>query len=444
VKPGLDAADQLGASTLGDPYVPKGGNGGYRTVHYDLALTYAMSSNRLTGRALITAVTTQRLGRFSFDLVGLAVGKVFVDGRRVRKFTTAGNKLTVWPDRPLSEDEQFVVDIHYGGSPRPRRGLWGEVGWEELTEGVLVAGQPDGAPTWFPCNDHPSDKARYRIEVTTDAPYTVVANGVLQPRRSRASSTTWTYEQSEPMSTYLATVQIGPYSMVRLAQEPVVQSAAVPRRLRTRFERAFARQTEMMTSFADWFGPYPFAEYAVVVTDDELEIPLEAQGLSIFGANHLDGRDERLIAHELAHQWFGNSLSLSSWRYIWLNEGFACYAEWLWSEASGGPAAAKLADRFYDRLADAPQDLVIGDPGPSRMFDDRVYKRGALTLHALRLRLGDERFFDLLRAWTVGHRHGTVSTELFVAAAERAAGTSLVGFFDDWLVHPQLPPRPRR
>ena len=103
----------------------------------------------------------------------------------------------------------------------------------------------------------------------------------------------------------------------------------------------------MIALFEGLFGPYPFDAYTVVVTDDDLEIPLEAQGLSVFGANHMDGRrgSERLVAHELAHQWFGNSLTVGLWRDIWLHEGFACYAEWLWSEASGGRTAARAGAR---------------------------------------------------------------------------------------------------
>ena len=155
----------------------------------------------------------------------------------------------------------------------------------------------------------------------------------------------------------------------------------LPEAIRDRSDGPFARQGEMMSAFVRLFGDYPFeAPYRSVVTEDDLEIPLEAQGLSIFGANFLedDWSTERLVAHELSHQWFGNSLTIRSWRDIWMHEGFACYSEWLWSEESGRESADGKAREHWKRLDDLPQDLLLGDPGPDDMFDDRVYKRGAL------------------------------------------------------------------
>jgi aminopeptidase len=202
----------------------------------------------------------------------------------------------------------------------------------------------------------------------------------------------------------------------------------------------------MMSVFEKLFGAFPHPRYVVVITDDALEIPLEAQGMSIFGANFLDDTaEDRLIAHELAHQWFGNSVGVRAWQHIWLNEGFACYAEWLWSENSGGPSAEQLAARYHARLDGLPQDLLVADPGPHLMFDDRLYKRGALTLHALRRTVGDAAFFDLLRDWATIHRHGTVDTQQFIAHAERYADESLRTLFTAWLYEPALPTgQPRR
>jgi len=200
----------------------------------------------------------------------------------------------------------------------------------------------------------------------------------------------------------------------------------------------------MMALFERLYGPYPFARYTAVVTEDELEIPLEAQSLSAFGSNFLtdDWDSVRLVAHELSHQWFGNSLTVPSWRDIWLHEGFACYSEWLWSEESGGPSADERAAEHWKRLDDLPQDLLLGDPGPDDMFDDRVYKRGALLLHTLRRTVGDDTFFMILRTWADRHQHSTVSTELFVALTAELSGEDVGDVFDAWLNETALPPLP--
>ena len=238
-----------------------------------------------------------------------------------------------------------MVEVHYGGQPGPVRGPWGEVGWEELEDGVIVAGQPDGAPSWFPCHDSPADKASFGISISAEAGYEVVANGRLVSRTPRAGRIRWVYEQPEPMAPYLATVQIGRYTRAFSGGEVLV-----PPRLRAAALHDLGRQPQMLALFEDRFGPYPFGAYTVVVTDDDLEIPLEAQGLSVFGANHMDGRrgSERLVAHELAHQWFGNSLTVARWRDIWLHEGFACYAEWLWSQEAGGWTTERHARACVD------------------------------------------------------------------------------------------------
>jgi aminopeptidase N len=439
---------QPGEDTAGDPYVPSHGNGGYQVDSYELDLDYRVNSNRLSGKATITAVATQALSRVSLDLVGLRVAKVLVNGRRAGRYAHRNGKLHIWPSPAISDGAEFVVDVQYSGNPAPMDSPWGELGWEELTEGVIVASQPSGAATWYPCNDHPSDKAHYRITVTTDSPYHVVANGRLVSRRTKASRTSWVFDQAAPMATYLATVQIGRYDVLELATSPVTTRAVLPASQIRDFREDFGRQQDMMRLFIKLFGPYPFGGYTVVVTDDPLEIPLEAQGISVFGSNHVDGKRsaERLVAHELAHQWFGNSLTPSRWQDIWLNEGFACYAEWLWSEESGGLSASQHVSKAYTRLRGLDQDLLLSDPGPELMFDDRLYKRGAITLHVLRLQLGDEQFFDLLRAWTRNYRHGSVTTEDFIALAQQftADTDAVLALFAVWLDGEELPALPRR
>ena len=434
---------KAGGPPVIDPYIPGSGNFGYRVSRYELDLDYKVASNRLTGTAVITAVTLASLKMFTLDISdALTVSKVSVNGGRPAHYGTSGGKLRIRLDAPLPVGSAMSIVVRYGGSPRPLQSIWGTVGFEELSNGVLVAGQPNGSPSWFPCDDHPSAKASFRITISTDSPYTVVSNGRLVSRRIRAAQTDWTFDQPEPTSPYLATLQIGDYQTYKLLKTPVPMHVVLPRRLQGNFDHDFARQPEMMKLFITLFGAYPLAAgYTVVVTDDELEIPLEAQGVSIFGSNHCDGNrgHERLIAHELAHQWFGNSVTVRRWRDIWLHEGFACYAEWLWSEHSGGPTAAALAREFHQRLADSQQDLLLSDPGPRDMFDDRVYKRGALTLHALRGVIGDERFFAMLREWTDRYRHSTVVTDDFTGLASNYSDISLAPLWKAWLYSTEMP-----
>lgn len=435
-----------GSLPSADPYLPGHGDPSWGAVHYALDLDYDVAGNRLHGEAVLDAVARKDLTRVVLDLAGLDVAKVTVDGRPPARWTHRGTRVVLTLREPLAEGASFRVVVKYAGAPEPLvERHHGDAGWEELTDGVIVAGQPHGAPTWFPCNDRPDDKASYAITVTVDAAYTVVANGELTERRRRSSATTWRFEQVEPMATYLATVQVGRYRTHTYDGAPVPLSAVVPEDVdRAGFEAAFGRQPEMLATFTELFGRYPFASYTAVVTADDLEIPLESQSLSTFGRNLC--RDDwdavRLVAHELAHQWFGNAVTLARWQDIWLHEGFACYSEWLWSEASGGQSADRWAAHHHERLTGLDQDLVLADPGPELMFDDRVYKRGALTLHALRRTVGDEAFFDLLRAWVAEHNGGSVSTEEFRVFAGERTGADLEALLDAWLVHPELPPLP--
>ena len=437
-------ASKKSSAPVIDPYLPTAGNFGYRVSRYELELEYKVAINRLAGTATVTTVTLAELQTFSLDLSSaLSVAKVTVNGKRPKHFRTDRDKLHITLAERLPAGAAMTVAVRYSGTPRPKRTPWGEVGFEELTEGALVAGQPNGASSWFPCDDHPSAKASFRVQIATESAYLTLANGKLLSRRARAGMTTWTYEQSEPTSTYLITLQVGPYTRRRMAKNGVEIFSVLPDRLRREFDHDFGRQPQMMKLFVKLFGPYPLADgYTVVVTDDELEIPLEAQGISIFGANHCDGRrgSERLVAHELAHQWFGNSVTAQRWRHIWLHEGFACYAEWLWSDHCGERSADDWARHYHRRLVDSPQDLVLADPGPQDMFDDRVYKRGALALHALRRRIGDDSFFALLREWTSRYRHASVVTDDFIALAAQYTEDSLRPLWAAWLYSAEVPP----
>ncbi|TWE11324.1 M1 family metallopeptidase [Rudaeicoccus suwonensis] len=424
-----------------DPYLPGHGDASYTVRHYDLDLDYALENNSLKGQAVLTIEALEDLSELTLDLHALKVVKL--SGPRISKHSHTDGRLRIRLQQPISVGKTTKLTVTYRGVPTPVPDKIGEAGWEELADGVIVASQPGGAPSWFPCNDRPDAKAPYRITISTASDYFVVANGQRTAVRRRAGRTTWTYEQSEPMAPYLATVQIGRYAEHTIPAS-VPLTAAVPPARRAAFDRAFADQPQMIELFERLFGPYPFGSYRVVVTDDSLEIPLEAQGLSIFGSNLLSRTwdAQRLIAHELSHQWFGNAVTLRRMRDIWLHEGFACYAEWLWSQESGGPSTHERAEEAWERLRRHRGSLLLGDPGVSDVFDDRVYKRGALTLHAIRLTIGDEAFFELLQTWVRRHSGGNVSTDDFTALADELGHSEVADVVDAWVYQIALPPLP--
>lgn len=431
-----------------DPYLPGHGDTRHRVHHYDLRLAYKVTTNRLNEDATVDLEIVEATRRIDLDLYALQAAKVTVDGHTA-KYRQRGGRISIdVGDR--KPGDRLVVQMQVSGKPRPMPGQHGSAGWEELTDGSMVGSQPQGAPSWFPCNNDAADKATYRIEVTTESGYDVVANGTLLEQAPAGRNTRWVYVMDRPMAPYLATIQIGRYvTDTRRAGVPV--EVIHPRGAAAGRGTAFERQGEMVDFFTDVFGPYPFNEYRAVIVDDDLEIPLEAQGLSSFGRNFLpaDWANERLVAHELAHQWFGNSVTARRLQDIWLHEGFACYAEWLWAEHRRrwfrGQTAQQLAARHHAGLPEDLGDRTLADPGMRSMFDDWVYKRGALTLHAVRVEVGDDAFFDMLRAWTRTHAYGLVDTDMFIehcctAVPERAE--RLRGVFDAWLFQPELPDLP--
>ena len=428
---------------LPDPYTPGNGTPDYTVRHYELDVEVKLAANRISGRALLHGTVQHATRRIELDLhtplrPGTVTARSSAGTVRVQKAVKRRDRLVIELSTELPAGTDLDLEIPYSGTPTFRRGTWGEVGWEELTDGVLVAAQPNGASTWFPCVDHPSVKSTYRFSITTDAGYLAVCNGVPSGHRRRSSREQWDWELTAPVPAYLATVQIGRYQLTELSagsrrrpltpQRQVASPVfmAVSPALKRQAQGALALQNEMMACFERHYGPYPYERYTAVVTDDALEIPLESASLSIFGANHLDGTwaSERLIAHELAHQWFGNALTVRQWKDIWLHEGFACYSEWVWSADSAHATLREQAQTAWRGLAAQPQDLVLTDPGAQLMFDDRIYKRGALALYALRCTVGAELFDALLRAWVQEHLHGSVDTEMFLSFAERFLSTA--------------------
>ena len=424
-----------GSAGLGDPYFPLAGNGGYDVAHYAIRLRFTPKTRHLAATTTITATATKNLSRFDLDFSGPAISEVTVNGRRA-SYARKGQELVVTPRRGLPAGKGFTVEVTYAGRPKAVKDeALGVAGWIDTGDGAVVGAEPDGARSWFPANDNPRDKATFGFEVTVPDGLTVLANG--EPVNSgvtgpRGGYVTSKWRMRHPMAPYLAMVAIGKFRVIRgtVGGKPVI--TAYDPSLAKEFKHLHSTTVKAVEWGSKVFGDYPFSSTGGVADRLNVDYALETQGRPVYDTGM---SDESVIVHELAHQWFGDSVGVRAWKDIWLNEGFASYAEWLYEEQHGGSSAEEIfAEHYRNKAGGDFWKLKTGDPGRAGMFDwNAIYVRGAMTVHALRREIGDETFFTLLRTWARQNRHSTVTTKDLVALAERLSGRDLDDLFDAWL-----------
>src|SRR4051812_24082989 len=449
---------QPGAPGIGDPYFPLEGNGGYDTQHYDLTFSYDPATDRLEGLAVITAQATQDLSRFDLDLQQLDVDSVTVDLQRA-SFTRDGQELQITPRHGIPTGRTFVVTVRYGGVPQTIVGspiVFGSpYGFLHTDDGAFMGDEPNVASTWFPVSDHPQDKAKYTFRVSVPKGLSVVANGSLKYHLDVGGRSLWVWDEPLPMASYLVTADIGHW-LVRqgrtpggipeyVAVDPVLPDVTTTERgvttTRTATDFFFEYSARAADLWTKKFGPYPFDVVGAIADNatyngTPLGFSLETQTKPVYSAV----RNSNTIAHELAHQWFGDSVSVATWDHIWLNEGFASFSEFIWGEETGLRTAHEQFEIDYARPAtSAFWQSIIADPQRDTMFNSEVYRRGGMTLQALREKIGDDAFFRILKAWTAKYRYGNATTQQFIALSEQISGQDLEHFFDVWLYTPKKP-----
>jgi aminopeptidase N len=429
------AAPIAGSSGIGDPYWPLDGNGGIDVAAYKIKNRYNLRTYQLRGSTRIDLTATVELKRFNLDFL-LPVKKVKVDGVKARFNQRKKHELVVSPVATLAAGSSHTVKVFYAGNPKGK-GYAGEKNWLADRREVVAMNQPHMAPWWFPVNDHPIDKATFDISTTVAKGREVVANGKLVSKKRTKRGTTWRWRADEPMAPYLAFFAAGDFTIKRGTDNGLPWVNAVSQQLSPGDQRAsmklLDRTPGVVEALSADLGDYPFSVTGGLTTGLPVYFALENQTRPTYPA--VGSRATSLIVHEISHQWFGDDVAVARWRDIWLNEGAATFMEWRYAEQHGGqPAAETLRERYRGLPAsDRFWELSIADPGAAHIFDEEIYVRGGMTMQALRNRIGDEKFWTLIRTWLDRKSGGNGSSEEFEALAAEISGQNLTDFFTAWL-----------
>ena len=425
-----------GAVGIGDPYFPEDGNGGIDVRSYSIHDSYRFTG-RLSGWTRLTLRTTERLRSFDLDFL-LPVSAVHLSTGPATFSRPDHHELRIIPRHSIPAGTTLRVIVQYAGHPS-RYSYAGESNWVSGAGEVEAVNEPHMAPWWFPSDDHPLDKARMDVHITVPSAKRVVSNGRLLGIRRHGRRTTYHWGGGGPMATYLAFFVAGRFEIRQGVSHHLPYYLAVSQRLGRNQRRSAMRGLMETPEIVHWLqqqlGPYPFRRTGGVVTALDPGFSLENQTRPVYPVAVF----RLLMVHELAHQWFGDSVSVHHWADVWLNEGFATYMEHRWTEGHGGQTTSHWLHSTYRSESVSFWDLVVADPGPDDLFDWPVYERGAMTLAALRNRIGSDTFGHLLRSWAAGHRHGHGTTDAFETLAEQVSGQDLASFFDAWVRQPGKP-----
>ncbi|MFI6525441.1 M1 family metallopeptidase [Streptomyces uncialis] len=439
---------------VGDRLFPHLGNPGYDVTAYDLSFTYPGSNDKpLAAVTRIDALAVDRLERFNLDFAYGRVTSVVVNGAPAR-WAAVEEDLVVTPATTVPRGTHLRVTVHHTSDPAP--GGDNDSGWVRTTDGLAMANQADAAHRVFPCNDHPSDKAAFTFRVTAPSALTAVANGLPAGVTRDGGTTTWTYRTVHPMATELAQVSIGASTVVhRDGPHGLPLRDVVPTKDRDTLEPWLRRTPEQITWMEEKVGGYPFETYGLLVAEARTGFELETQTLSLFerdlllGGRYPDWYIESIMVHELAHQWFGNSVTPRAWSDLWLNEGHATWYEAVHADENGHrPLETRMRDAYLRsdewRASGGPPAMPkAAQPGQKiSIFRPIVYEGSALVLYALRQKIGHRAFERLERLWVTTYRDRTATTENFTDLASVVSGRDLRDFFQGWLHGTTTPPMP--
>ena len=421
---------------------------GFDVQKYEITLNINQAAHTVAGFVTATVLATENLSSISYNLESLAVSAVQVGG--INSTFTHTNGLVTIPLN-VSTGQTFSTTVHYSGSPILSPNAY-HLGMVFSSNTVFTISDPDAARYWWPCYDHTWDKAIVDLHITMRSDWKVAANGLRQNTADNGNGTTTTHWLGQhPMTTYLVCVTCGPYVEI----DQTALNGTLPIKnfvLQSQYNNAvsdLANLPQMIDFFSETFGPYPFEKYGNAVVSMSTYGAMEHQTMTTLGSYIINGTGsyEKVIAHELAHQWYGDAVSFLTFKDVWLSEGFATYSELLWTEETEGHQAA------LDYLQSSFQNYYINwensygtvpriyDPSFLNYFSPPSYEKAASVLHMLRYQMGEDNFFQLLRNWFSTYRNGSVVTSEFQAMAESimGIGTNLDPFFNQWIFGTGIP-----
>jgi aminopeptidase N len=426
-----------------DSLYPEVGDPGVDALHYDLALAWSPDTDTLDATETLTFRSTESDDDFQLDFgEPLEISGVTLDGDDV-DYDHAGKDLVV--TAPVRKDQRYELTVEYSGTPEPvdvpvQRSDFSQTGFT-ITEDheVWTMQEPWGAYSWYAVNDHPSDKALYDFTLSVPSPWMGIANGDLTSTTDEDGLTTTTWHLAEPAASYLATLAFGDYDLIELDGP-----RDIPVRIFTPADSPEAARgpsvaPEAMEWLEQYVGPYPFDTFGIVVVDSASG--METQTMVTLGNSEYT-LSEPVVVHELAHQWYGDTVTPDDWRDVWMNEGMAMYLQGMWEAEQAGITVEKKMDQWAE-FEDTEREFA----GPPADYDldkwgsGNIYYGPALMWHELRQRIGDKRFFDVVRAWPEAQENTSSNRETLYRFFERRTGEELSAFFDAWLLGEQTPPR---
>lgn len=417
--------------------------------HLLLELELDFEKQSLAGVVTHSLVSVGALKRVTFDAVNLDVRKVEVDGKPAEFDAGSGAQLHVLIPRGIKSRTEFTVRISYRASPQ--RGLY-FIGNEQ----VWTQGQDIDSRHYFPCLDTPAQKCSSEVKATFPKHMTSLSNGALLKDTVKGDRRTMHWKLDAPHAPYLVTLVVGDFEVLEQKSGETNVRTLYPRGRREDALRCVKRTPQMMALFERLTGqPYPWGDYAQIFVREFIFGGMENTSATTLTdavlhdeRAHQDYSAEFLIAHELAHQWFGDLLTCRDWPHGWLNEGFATYSEILWKEEGESLDEAdhqrKLdLETYLDEVKERYARPIVARKfdAPIDLFDRHLYEKGGLVLHELRRRLGDEDFFSAVREYVAAHAGGSVETVDLSRAVERTTGKNIDRFFDEYVHragHPQL------